>query len=197
MTATGPPRSNATQYDVRQPARIEMIVKEMAKFWNPPIALNSCCAYPSRWSSPLVVLIDAAIAAPAWRARHPASLRWVVTGAIYSRRCLNCQLDARLRADALTGRVVQRLGRDLACDPLAEDLDLDRLARLRRRLRARRRTRSSARPCSRSRRSSRGRRSRRRSGRAPSRARRHADPRGRGRRAGVPAPARRAAPRGR
>ena len=38
VTATGPPRSNATKYDVRQPARIEMIVKLMAKFWNPPIA---------------------------------------------------------------------------------------------------------------------------------------------------------------
>jgi hypothetical protein len=32
VTATGPPRSKATKYEVRQPARIEMIVNEMAKF---------------------------------------------------------------------------------------------------------------------------------------------------------------------
>ena len=44
VTATGPPRSNATKYDVRQPARIEMIVKLIAKFWNPPIARKSSCA---------------------------------------------------------------------------------------------------------------------------------------------------------
>ena len=44
VTATGPPRSNATKYDVRQPARIEMIVNEIAKFRNPPIARKSSCA---------------------------------------------------------------------------------------------------------------------------------------------------------
>ena len=38
VIATGPPCSKATKYDVRQPARIEMIVNEIAKFWNPPIA---------------------------------------------------------------------------------------------------------------------------------------------------------------
>ena len=44
VTATGPPRSKATKYEVRHPARIEMIVKEMAKFWNPPIPRNSTWA---------------------------------------------------------------------------------------------------------------------------------------------------------
>ncbi len=43
-THIGPPRSNTIQYDVRHPARIEMIVKEMAKFWKPPIARKSSCA---------------------------------------------------------------------------------------------------------------------------------------------------------
>jgi hypothetical protein len=43
-THIGPPRSNTIQYEVRQPARIEMIVNEMAKFWNPPIARKSSCA---------------------------------------------------------------------------------------------------------------------------------------------------------
>ncbi len=38
VTATGPPLPNAMKYDVRQPARIEMIVNEMAKFENPPIS---------------------------------------------------------------------------------------------------------------------------------------------------------------
>ena len=42
--ATGPPRSNPTVYDVRQPARIEMIVNEIAKFRKPPIARKSSCA---------------------------------------------------------------------------------------------------------------------------------------------------------
>jgi len=44
VIATGPPWPNAMMYDVRQPARIEMIVNEMAKFWNPPIERNSSCA---------------------------------------------------------------------------------------------------------------------------------------------------------
>jgi hypothetical protein len=44
VTATGPPRSKATKYDVRHPARIEMIVKLMAKLRNPPIARKSSCA---------------------------------------------------------------------------------------------------------------------------------------------------------
>ncbi len=44
VTATGPPRSKATKYDVRQPARIEMIVNEIAKFWNPPMPRKSSCA---------------------------------------------------------------------------------------------------------------------------------------------------------
>jgi hypothetical protein len=35
---------NPIVYDVRQPARIEMIVNEMAKFWNPPIDRNSSWA---------------------------------------------------------------------------------------------------------------------------------------------------------
>ena len=44
VIATGPPWPYAIAYDVRQPARIEMIVKEMAKFWNPPIPRRSSCA---------------------------------------------------------------------------------------------------------------------------------------------------------
>ena len=44
ITATGPPRSKPTKYDVRQPARIEMIVNEIAKFWNPPMPRKSSCA---------------------------------------------------------------------------------------------------------------------------------------------------------
>src|SRR5262245_57895474 len=44
VIATGPPWLNAIAYDVRHPARIEMIVNEMAKFWNPPIDLNSSWA---------------------------------------------------------------------------------------------------------------------------------------------------------
>ena len=42
--AIGPPLLKAMKYEVRQPARIEMIVKLIAKFWNPPIARNSSCA---------------------------------------------------------------------------------------------------------------------------------------------------------
>ena len=37
-TATGPPSLKPMKYDVRQPARIEMIVNEMAKFEKPPIS---------------------------------------------------------------------------------------------------------------------------------------------------------------
>ena len=44
VIATGPPWLNAIVYDVRQPARIEMIVNEIAKFWNPPIERNSSWA---------------------------------------------------------------------------------------------------------------------------------------------------------
>ncbi len=44
MTATGPPSLNPMKYDVRQPARIEMIVNEMAKFENPPISRYSTWA---------------------------------------------------------------------------------------------------------------------------------------------------------
>ena len=44
VIATGPPWLNAIAYEVRQPARIEMIVNEMAKFWKPPIERNSSCA---------------------------------------------------------------------------------------------------------------------------------------------------------
>ena len=44
VIATGPPWLNAIAYDVRHPARIEMIVNEIAKFWNPPIDRNSSCA---------------------------------------------------------------------------------------------------------------------------------------------------------
>ncbi len=44
VIATGPPLLNAMKYEVRQPARIEMIVKLIAKFWNPPIARNSSWA---------------------------------------------------------------------------------------------------------------------------------------------------------
>ena len=44
VTATGPPCSNAMPYDVRHPARIEMIVKLIAKLRNPPIARKSSCA---------------------------------------------------------------------------------------------------------------------------------------------------------
>ena len=44
VIATGPPWLNAIAYDVRHPARIEMIVNEIAKFWNPPIERNSSWA---------------------------------------------------------------------------------------------------------------------------------------------------------
>src|SRR5204863_8285396 len=44
VIATGPPWLYPIVYEVRQPARIEMIVNEMAKFWNPPIDRNSSCA---------------------------------------------------------------------------------------------------------------------------------------------------------
>ena len=44
VIATGPPWPYAIAYEVRQPARIEMIVNEIAKFWNPPIARKSSCA---------------------------------------------------------------------------------------------------------------------------------------------------------
>src|SRR5262245_46861849 len=44
VITTGPPWLNAIVYDVRHPARIEMIVNEIAKFWNPPIDLNSSWA---------------------------------------------------------------------------------------------------------------------------------------------------------
>ena len=44
VIATGPPWLNPMAYEVRQPARIEMIVNEMAKFWNPPIDRNSSWA---------------------------------------------------------------------------------------------------------------------------------------------------------
>ncbi len=44
VIATGPPWPYAIVYEVRQPARIEMIVNEIAKFWNPPIARKSSCA---------------------------------------------------------------------------------------------------------------------------------------------------------
>ncbi len=44
VTATGPPHWNAMKYEVRHPARIEMIVKLIAKFWNPPIARKSSWA---------------------------------------------------------------------------------------------------------------------------------------------------------
>ena len=44
MIDDGPPCSNPTEYEVRHPARIEMIVNEIAKFWNPPIPRKSSCA---------------------------------------------------------------------------------------------------------------------------------------------------------
>ena len=44
VTAIGPPSLKAMKYDVRQPARIEMIVNEMAKFENPPISRYSTWA---------------------------------------------------------------------------------------------------------------------------------------------------------
>jgi hypothetical protein len=44
VTHIGPPCSKPMLYEVRHPARIEMIVKLMAKFRNPPIARNSSCA---------------------------------------------------------------------------------------------------------------------------------------------------------
>jgi hypothetical protein len=44
MIATGPPQPNAIQYEVRQPARIEMIVNEIAKLPKPPTARKSSCA---------------------------------------------------------------------------------------------------------------------------------------------------------
>jgi hypothetical protein len=37
VIATGPPWLKAIEYEVRHPARIEMIVNEMAKFWKPPM----------------------------------------------------------------------------------------------------------------------------------------------------------------
>ena len=47
VIATGPPFWNAMKYEVKQPARIEMIVNEIAKFANPPIDRKSSWAYPS------------------------------------------------------------------------------------------------------------------------------------------------------
>ena len=44
VIAIGPPLLNAMKYEVRHPARIEMIVKLMAKFWKPPMARNSSWA---------------------------------------------------------------------------------------------------------------------------------------------------------
>ena len=44
VIATGPPWLKPIAYDVRQPARIEMIVNEIAKFWKPPIDRYSSCA---------------------------------------------------------------------------------------------------------------------------------------------------------
>ena len=44
VTATGPPCSKAIVYEVKHPARIEMIVKLMAKLRKPPIPRNSSCA---------------------------------------------------------------------------------------------------------------------------------------------------------
>ena len=44
VIATGPPLLKAMKYDVRQPARIEMIVKLIAKFWKPPMARKSSWA---------------------------------------------------------------------------------------------------------------------------------------------------------
>ena len=44
MIEDGPPCSNPTAEEVRQPARIEMIVKLIAKFWNPPIPRNNSWA---------------------------------------------------------------------------------------------------------------------------------------------------------
>jgi hypothetical protein len=44
VIATGPPWLYAIVYEVRQPARIEMMVNEIAKFWNPPIDRKSSWA---------------------------------------------------------------------------------------------------------------------------------------------------------
>ena len=44
MIEDGPPCSKPTENEVRHPARIEMIVKLIAKFWNPPIPRNSSWA---------------------------------------------------------------------------------------------------------------------------------------------------------
>ena len=43
-THIGPPCSKPMLYEVRHPARIEMIVKLMAKLRNPPMARNSSWA---------------------------------------------------------------------------------------------------------------------------------------------------------
>ncbi len=51
VITTGPPLLNPMKYEVRQPARMEMIVNEMAKFENPPISRYSTWAYPRRCSS--------------------------------------------------------------------------------------------------------------------------------------------------
>ncbi|HWS71309.1 MAG TPA: hypothetical protein VN605_04315 [Thermoanaerobaculia bacterium] len=45
---TGPANLRPYPYSSTAPVRIEMMEKEMAKFENPPISRNSCCAYPSR-----------------------------------------------------------------------------------------------------------------------------------------------------
>ena len=44
VIATGPPLLKAMKYEVRQPARIEMMVNEMAKLENPPISRYSTWA---------------------------------------------------------------------------------------------------------------------------------------------------------
>jgi hypothetical protein len=43
LISTGPPTFMPNPYRVRQPDRIEMIVNEIAKFWNPLIRRSSSC----------------------------------------------------------------------------------------------------------------------------------------------------------
>ena len=107
------------------------------------------------------------------RARLPVFVVRLVVGARGVRGLAHAEPRTRSPLGSNSGSLV-----DLAADPAAEDVELDRGAGLRRGREAGRRRRSSARPCSRSRPWSPGRRSRRPPAPARSRAPRSAGPRG-------------------
>ena len=47
--AAPPPALSAAGKAVRPPATMQMMAKEMAKFWNAPMRRDSSCAYPISW----------------------------------------------------------------------------------------------------------------------------------------------------